>query len=258
MGKQWFFYGQVSQLGFLLLWWNTVTKLRMKGFIGLKLPTHNSSLKEVRTETQAGKEPGGRSWCRDHGRVLFTGLLSLLSYRTQDQQPRYSTTHNGLDPPPHRLPINKISFKLLWSLILRHFLSWGSVSSDDFSVCQVDLRLPSASSAVIWLTLFTKSPWIPCWHCLACEGGRKEAEEGMDTGHHGRKSTGDMVTVQATLVVWKSFVVQVWWVEKKKKKKNYRLRIISGAWLADIPFDDVGTADREARWAETNGDQSLC
>jgi hypothetical protein len=28
------------------------------------------------------------------------GLLSLLSYRTKDHQPRDGTTHNELDPPP--------------------------------------------------------------------------------------------------------------------------------------------------------------
>jgi hypothetical protein len=34
-----------------------------------------------------------RTW-----RVLLTGLLSLLSYRPQDYQPRDGTTHNGLGP----------------------------------------------------------------------------------------------------------------------------------------------------------------
>jgi hypothetical protein len=29
----------------------------------------------------------------------FTGLLSLLSYRTQDHQPRDGTTYNGLSHP---------------------------------------------------------------------------------------------------------------------------------------------------------------
>ena len=29
--------------------------------------------------------------------ACFHGLLSLLSYRTQDHQPRDSTTHNGLE-----------------------------------------------------------------------------------------------------------------------------------------------------------------
>jgi hypothetical protein len=28
--------------------------------------------------TKAGQEPGSRSWCRGHGGVLLTGLLSLL------------------------------------------------------------------------------------------------------------------------------------------------------------------------------------
>ena len=31
--------------------------------------------------------------------VASHGLLSLLSYRTQDHQPRDGTTHNGSDPP---------------------------------------------------------------------------------------------------------------------------------------------------------------
>jgi hypothetical protein len=36
-------------------------KVRRKGFIHLTLPHHCSTPKEVRTETQAGQEPGGRS-----------------------------------------------------------------------------------------------------------------------------------------------------------------------------------------------------
>ena len=32
--------------------------------------------------------------------IASPGLLSLLSYRTQDYQPRDGATHNGLDPPP--------------------------------------------------------------------------------------------------------------------------------------------------------------
>ena len=32
--------------------------------------------------------------------LVLHGLLNLLSYRTQDHQPRDGTTHNGLDPPP--------------------------------------------------------------------------------------------------------------------------------------------------------------
>jgi hypothetical protein len=47
-----------------------------------------------------GQEPGGKSRCTGHGEVLLTGLLSLLSHRTQDHQSRISTIHYGLGPPP--------------------------------------------------------------------------------------------------------------------------------------------------------------
>jgi hypothetical protein len=59
--------------------------------------------KEVRTGTQAGQEAGAdaESW-RD---VLYWlasfGLLSLLSYRTQDYQPRDGSTHEGPFPLDH-------------------------------------------------------------------------------------------------------------------------------------------------------------
>jgi hypothetical protein len=64
-----------------------------------------SSLKEVRTGTQARQEPGGRSWCRGHGGVLLTelaphGLLRLLSYKTWDHQLRASTTQQWVGPFP--------------------------------------------------------------------------------------------------------------------------------------------------------------
>jgi hypothetical protein len=32
----------------------------------------SSSLKEIRTGTPTGQNPGGRGWCRSHGRLLFT------------------------------------------------------------------------------------------------------------------------------------------------------------------------------------------
>jgi hypothetical protein len=63
-----------------------------KGFILLTLPYCCSSPQEVRTGTQAGQEAGADAW-RD-----VTGLLSLLSYRAQDYQPRDGTTHK---PSPH-------------------------------------------------------------------------------------------------------------------------------------------------------------
>jgi hypothetical protein len=92
----------LSDLGLLILGWNTMTKKQAEeeGFIWLTLPHCSPSLKKVRTGTQTGKKLGGRSWCRGHGGVLLTGLFSLSSYRTQDHQLRDGTTHNGLGPSP--------------------------------------------------------------------------------------------------------------------------------------------------------------
>jgi hypothetical protein len=43
--------------------------------------------------------------------VLLTGLLSLLSYRTQDCHPRDGTTHSGLGPPLLITLIDKMSYR---------------------------------------------------------------------------------------------------------------------------------------------------
>jgi hypothetical protein len=84
----------------------TKISLGRKGFIRLTLPQHCSSQEEVRTGTGARltgmwrQELRLRAW---RGAALWLaphGLLSLLSYRTQDYQPRGGTTHNGLCPAP--------------------------------------------------------------------------------------------------------------------------------------------------------------
>jgi len=76
--------------------------------------------------------------------VLLTGLLSLLSYRTQDLQPRDGSTHNGLTPPtmggalPDQSIMKKMLYRLAHSLILcKQVLSYGSPFSGDSSLCQV-------------------------------------------------------------------------------------------------------------------------
>ena len=61
-----------------------------------------SSLKEVRTGTQAGQEAGADSEAMEGCSLLASsGLLSLLSYRTQDYQPRDGPTHKGPLPLDH-------------------------------------------------------------------------------------------------------------------------------------------------------------
>ena len=47
-----------------------------------------------------GQELMQRPWTGAAYLLAPHGLLSLLSYRTQDHQPRDGPTHNGLGPPP--------------------------------------------------------------------------------------------------------------------------------------------------------------
>jgi hypothetical protein len=56
--------------------------------------------KEVRTGTQTGQEAGAdaEAWRDALYWLASHGLLSLLSYRTQDYQPRDSPTHKGPSP----------------------------------------------------------------------------------------------------------------------------------------------------------------
>jgi hypothetical protein len=80
----------------------TKKPLGRKGFIWLTLPCSCSSPKKSGLELKQVRkqELMQRPW-RD---VLYwlasPGLLSLLSYRTQDYQPRDGTTHKGPKFPP--------------------------------------------------------------------------------------------------------------------------------------------------------------
>lgn len=83
----------------------TQSNLGRKRVIQLPFLHHSSSLEEIRTGTQAGQRPGGRGWCRNFGVscllacwLVQHGLLRVLSCRTQNHQPRDSTTHNRLGP----------------------------------------------------------------------------------------------------------------------------------------------------------------
>jgi len=75
----------------------TKKQLGRNGFIQLTLPYCCSSWKEVRTGTQAGQEAGADAepWRDVPYWLASPGLLSLLSYITQDYQPRDGPTHKG-------------------------------------------------------------------------------------------------------------------------------------------------------------------
>ena len=60
---------------------------------------HSPSLKQVRAGTWR-QELMQKPWRGAAYWLALHGLLSLLSYRTQDHQPRDGPTHNGLGPPP--------------------------------------------------------------------------------------------------------------------------------------------------------------
>jgi hypothetical protein len=80
------------------------------------------------------KESQGRIWeAGADGGVLLTALLSLLSYRTQDYQPRDGITHNGLSHPWSLIEKMPYSW-ILW----RHSLKGGSFFCVNWSLCQVD------------------------------------------------------------------------------------------------------------------------
>jgi hypothetical protein len=59
--------------------------------------------KEVRTGTQTGQELMQRPWRDVPFWLASPGLLSLLSYRTQDYQPRDGPTHKGPSHLDHKL-----------------------------------------------------------------------------------------------------------------------------------------------------------
>jgi hypothetical protein len=86
------------------------------------------------------------------------GLLSLLSSRTQDSQPRDGTTHNG---PSHLWSlIEKMSYiQISW----RHFLKGGSFLCDNSILCQVDTQ----NQTVQWqwsMRVVTSKSWTQnCW-----------------------------------------------------------------------------------------------
>jgi hypothetical protein len=78
----------------------TKKRLGRKGFIQLKLPYCCSSPRKLELELKQVRkqELMQRPW-RDVSYWLDSpGLLSLLSYRTQDYQPRDGPTHKGPFP----------------------------------------------------------------------------------------------------------------------------------------------------------------
>lgn len=68
---------------------------------------------EVRTVTGRGQEPGGRRpWKSDVYWFAVHALLSLLSYRNQDDHPRIGINHNGQGTPTLITNLKKLLYML--------------------------------------------------------------------------------------------------------------------------------------------------
>jgi hypothetical protein len=65
----------------------------------IPLSSHSSLLRVLGAGTQ-GRNLEAGSGAEAMAGVLLTDSLSLISYSTQDHQPRDGTTHNGLGSPP--------------------------------------------------------------------------------------------------------------------------------------------------------------
>ena len=140
----------------------TKSKLGKKGFIWLTFANCSSSLKDVRTGTKAGQEPGGRNWNRGHGGVQLTGLHPMACSACFLIEP--STTSPGMEPTTIRWALlhqspkkkkkkkkkKKPALQACYSQILyRHFLNWGFLSSD-FSLCRVHIKDTQHTRYQVW------------------------------------------------------------------------------------------------------------
>lgn len=106
---------------------------------------HDSSTsKKARTGTEAGQEPGRRSWCRHSGGALFTGLLPMATSASfliepRTTSPRTKSLTMGCPPPTRALITNQENtLQVSYSPILgKYFLNRGSLFSDDSSFYQL-------------------------------------------------------------------------------------------------------------------------
>lgn len=117
---------------------NTTTKSKLgrKAFTGLTLPYHSSSLKAVKTGTQTGPEPRGRSWHWRSGGVLLTGLLFMAFFQSaflyhRGLPVRHVRTHSGLGRLASITKKKPFTLPTVWH--------YGGISSSKFPSFQMTL-----------------------------------------------------------------------------------------------------------------------
>lgn len=144
------------------------------------LPHHSLSLKKVRAVTQTSQEPGGRSRCRGHEGVLFTGLCLkscpagfLILSTGQEVAPLLMGW-----ALPHKSLIKTLPCRLTYRPTIWHqFLKHSSFSLGNSSLYQVDIELASKMTYIqslgyTWLEGETQLQQIDLWplyiHLHAC------------------------------------------------------------------------------------------
>ena len=123
-------------------------------------------------ENQAGAWRQGlmqRPWrCATHWFIPY-GLLSLISYRSQDHHTPVMETPRTDCVLPHQSLIKKISYRqILW----RYFLNWGSLLSDDSSLCHVDIKLVKDTHLNVDDIISQAGSWRKASWTEAARGGR--------------------------------------------------------------------------------------
>ena len=136
--------------------WVWVTTALMKhhdqstlGFIWFILPYCCLSSEEAKTGTQTRQEPRSRSWCRGHGGVLLTSLFPEACSTCFHIEPR-TTNPQWSSVLHHQSLIKKILYRVVYPPPPQSygciFINWAFFFSDDFSPCQVNIKLTSTQS----------------------------------------------------------------------------------------------------------------
>lgn len=122
-----------------------------------------------------GQEPQTTGSYRGHEGGLLTGLLLtacsacfLIESRTISSISSSMALHSGLSPCPHCC-FNKIHCRLAYSHFLwRDFLNWGSLFSDDYSLCW-HKTCQHTNHGQFMLHIYSWVWGLPLEHSQACQ-----------------------------------------------------------------------------------------
>lgn len=139
---------QLSLLGLPLLWWNAMTRSKLGGKCLLGLDFHIAIHHEKKSgqELRQGRNLEAGTQCRGHGGALSTGLhlmawstCFLIAFRAASSG---VCPHTMLWAFWYQSVIKEMHYRLVYSLISqRNFLNQGSLLSDNYCLCQVDIKL---------------------------------------------------------------------------------------------------------------------